>query len=89
MSDISSFGNSRVGFVVKVIGKKTVKVCIPDRYLHGVYGKVMNVGRNYSVHCENISVSEGDMVRIVPSRPISKTKSWRVVDNMKNREVAQ
>jgi len=58
---------------------KTVTVKIERRIKHPVYGKYIKRTTNLHVHDENNECSKGDVIVIEQCRPISKTKSWRLV----------
>jgi small subunit ribosomal protein S17 len=57
---------------------KTVTVLVERRVTHELYGKIVGKSRKYHAHDEKGEFKMGDMVEIVESRPISKTKSWVV-----------
>jgi len=70
----------RVGKVVSDKMDKTVVVAVSDRVAHPVYKKI--IGRTYRLkaHDENNECREGDIVRVMETRPLSKDKRWRVVE---------
>jgi small subunit ribosomal protein S17 len=59
---------------------KTVVVEVEDRVKHALYGKVIRRTSKVKVHDEANSAGVGDRVRIMETRPLSKTKRWRVVE---------
>jgi len=67
-----------VGKVVSNKMNKTVTVLVERKVKHPLYGKYLVKSDKYHAHDETNAVNEGDMVEIIESRPISKTKSWRV-----------
>lgn len=67
-----------VGKVVSNKMNKTVTVLVERRVKHPLYGKYLVKSDKYHAHDETNAVNEGDVVEIIESRPISKTKSWRV-----------
>ena len=71
---------TRVGIVVSDKMDKTVVVAIKDNVKHPVYGKI--VKRTNKVHAQddNNSCGIGDTVEIMETRPLSKTKRWRLVN---------
>jgi small subunit ribosomal protein S17 len=69
---------SLVGKVVSDKRAKTVTVLVERRVKHELYGKIVARSRKYQAHDENGEYHLGDIVEIVESRPISKTKSWVV-----------
>ena len=70
----------RVGKVVSAKMDKTVVVTVEDRVAHSTYKKI--IGRTYRLkaHDENNECREGDVVRVMETRPLSKDKRWRVVE---------
>jgi small subunit ribosomal protein S17 len=67
------------GKVVSDKMQNTVTVLVERTVTHPLYGKVMRRSKKYHAHVETNDYHEGDIVRIEECRPISKTKSWRVV----------
>lgn len=67
-----------VGRVVSAKRSKTVTVLIESRVKHPLYGKIMTRSSKYHAHDENGDYHEGDLVEIIESRPMSKTKTWTV-----------
>jgi small subunit ribosomal protein S17 len=59
---------------------KTVVVAVERRVGHPLYGKQMTRTKKYYVHDPENSAREGDVVRIMETRPLSKLKRWRVVE---------
>ena len=68
----------RVGVVVKASANKTVVVQVTRRVTHPRYPKIINRRKRYAAHDE-LGVAVGDYVTIRETRPMSKTKRWRVV----------
>ena len=68
----------RVGIVVSDARDKTVTVEVRDAKRHPRYGKTIPVRKKYHAHDEANDASVGDTVRIVETRPLSKSKRWRV-----------
>ncbi len=68
----------RVGVVVSDARDKTVTVEVRDTKRHPKYGKTIPVRKKYHAHDEANDVRVGDTGRIVETRPLSKTKRWRV-----------
>jgi small subunit ribosomal protein S17 len=66
------------GRVVSNKMEKTVVVAIPRTARHPLYKKVIRTTKNYKVHDESNTIPVGALVKIVESRPISKTKRWAV-----------
>jgi small subunit ribosomal protein S17 len=71
---------SRVGLVVSNKMEKTVTVVIERRVAHAFYGKQQTRTKKYHAHDEKNEYKVGDVVRIVETRPLSKTKRWRVAE---------
>jgi len=67
------------GVVVSDKTDKTVTVLVERRVIHPIYKKFIKRSKKYHAHDETNSCSVGDVVRIEEWRPISKTKSWKVV----------
>ena len=79
MSETQKSGHTVEGRVVSDKMSKTVTVLIERQVQHGLYGKFIR--RSTKVHAhDEMSCKEGDLVRIVECRPISKTKNWKVVE---------
>lgn len=70
----------REGIVVSSKMDKTVVVAVVDRVQHRRYRKTMQRTRKFHAHDEANDVREGDRVRIVETRPLSRTKRWRVLE---------
>ena len=73
---------SRLGVVVSSAMEKTVTVEVTRRVKHPVYGKYLQRRNRFHAHDPDNSCRVGDKVRIVESRPLSKTKRWRVVETI-------
>jgi small subunit ribosomal protein S17 len=67
-----------VGKVVSNKMQKTVTVLVERKVKHPLYGKILVRSTRYHAHVEQ-SLAEGDVVEIQETRPISKTKSWKVL----------
>jgi small subunit ribosomal protein S17 len=78
MSETNSIKRTLSGRVVSDKMEKTVTVLIERKVKHPVYGKVMVRSKKYSAHNEGNLAKAGDLVEIVETRPISKTKAWAV-----------
>ena len=70
----------RVGMVVSDKMDKTVVIAIEDNVKHPVYGKIIKHTLKVHAHDENEICGIGDKVKIMETRPLSKTKRWRVVE---------
>jgi small subunit ribosomal protein S17 len=79
MTDPANTSNKMLtGRVVSDKMDKTVTVLVERRVTHAMYGKVVTRSKKYHAHDEKNEYHEGDLVEIEQSRPISRTKSWRV-----------
>ncbi len=67
------------GRVVSNKMQKTVTVLLERQVQHPLYGKIVRRSTKVHAHDEKGECKEGDMVRIAETRPLSKTKNWRVV----------
>lgn len=67
------------GVVVSDKAEKTVTVRVERRYTHPIYKKTVRSSKKYAAHDEQNKFKVGDVVKIVESRPMSKTKKWAVV----------
>ena len=68
------------GVVVSNKMDKTIVVKVASYTPHPKYKKIMESNKNYKAHDENNVCSEGDIVRIIESRPISGNKRWSLVE---------
>lgn len=69
----------RKGTVVSKSGDKSITVRVERRLLHPIYGKVVNTSKKFHAHDEANVAKVGDTVTIMETRPLSKTKRWRLV----------
>ena len=69
-----------VGRVVSDKMDKTITVVVETKRNHPVYGKRINYSKKYKAHDENNVAKEGDIVRIMETRPLSATKRFRLVE---------
>jgi small subunit ribosomal protein S17 len=70
----------RRGIVVSDRGEKTIVVQVDVVKIHPKYKKVVRRTRKFHAHDEQNTAGIGDVVRIVESRPLSKTKTWRLAE---------
>lgn len=68
----------RRGYVVSDAADKTITVELEQRSTHPLYGKVVRTTRKVKAHDENNEAHVGDLVTIMETRPLSKTKRWRL-----------
>jgi small subunit ribosomal protein S17 len=70
----------RQGVVVSAKMNKSIVVRIDRTILHPLYGKTVRKSSKIYVHDENNDAREGDVVRVMETRPLSKMKNWRLVE---------
>jgi small subunit ribosomal protein S17 len=70
------------GVVVSDKNQKTVVVSVERRYAHPMLGKTVRRSKKYHAHDEKGEFKIGDVVRIQECRPLSKLKSWEVVEKV-------
>ena len=70
----------RIGVVVSNKMEKTIVVAVETKEKHPLYGKFVNKTTKFVAQDEKNECSEGDRVRIMETRPLSKTKRWRLVE---------
>ena len=78
MADQENNVRTITGKVVSDKMDKTITVLVERRVKHELYGKYITRSTKLHAHDENNDCNEGDTVAIVESRPISKTKTWRL-----------
>jgi small subunit ribosomal protein S17 len=71
---------TRVGEVVSAKGDKTIVVRITRKVRHPLYGRFIKKSTKLHVHDETNDAREGDVVRVMGTRPLSKLKRWRLLD---------
>ena len=80
MTEERNLRKTRVGYVVSDKMDKTVVIAIQDNVKHPVYGKIIKRTLKVHAHDEENVCGIGDKVEIMETRPLSKTKKWRVVE---------
>ena len=70
------------GTVVSDKGDKTIVVRVERRVKHPLYGKIIRRSKKYHAHDDANAVKAGDVVRIEECAPMSKTKTWRVLEKV-------
>jgi small subunit ribosomal protein S17 len=70
------------GTVVSDKGDKTVVVRVERRVKHPLYGKIIKLSKKYHAHDEGNAFKSGELVRIEECAPVSKLKSWTVLDRV-------
>jgi small subunit ribosomal protein S17 len=76
----------RVGTVVSDCQEKTIIVQVERRIAHPLYKKVVKTSKKYVAHDLTNDAKVGDKVRIIETRPLSKTKRWRLLEIIKKAE---
>ena len=68
------------GVVTSDKGDKTITVSVERRFKHPLYSKTIRRSKKFTAHDEGNVCKEGDVVRIVESKPFSKTKRWAFLE---------
>jgi small subunit ribosomal protein S17 len=71
---------TRTGVVTSNKMDKTITVTVVRRLKHPKYGKFVKKSKKFHAHDENNTAQPGDVVKIMETRPLSKTKRWRLVE---------
>ena len=71
---------TRIGVVTSNKMTKTITVKVERKVKHPIYGKFVKKSTSFHAHDEKNEASIGDIVRIMETRPLSKTKRWRLVE---------
>lgn len=80
VADERASRKERVGVVESAKMDKTITVSVRRQMKHPMYGKYLERSSQFMVHDEDEEAGEGDTVRIMETRPISKNKRWRLVE---------
>ena len=80
MSEQRGLRKTREGKVVSDKMDKTIVVEIKTRVRHPLYGKILNKTNKIKAHDESNACSIGDLVRVMETRPLSRSKCWRLVE---------
>ncbi|MGB1039376.1 MAG: 30S ribosomal protein S17 [Flavobacteriales bacterium] len=70
----------RIGMVTSVKMDKSITVLVERREKHAMYGKFLKKSNKFLAHDEENTCKEGDIVRIMETRPLSKRKRWRLAE---------
>lgn len=70
----------RIGVVVSNKMQKSITVLVERKTKHPIYGKFVKKSTKFTAHDEKDECNEGDTVRIMETRPLSKNKCWRLVE---------
>lgn len=80
METIRSTRKTRLGVVIKDKMDKSVVVAIERRVAHPIYRKYFKKTTKLTVHDENNECGVGDLIKVMETRPLSKTKKWRLAE---------
>jgi small subunit ribosomal protein S17 len=70
----------RIGIVISNKMEKSIIVVVKRKVKHPIYGKFVNKTSKFVAHDEENTCNEGDIVKIMETRPLSKSKNWRLVE---------
>ena len=70
----------RVGVVVSNKMNKSIVIAVKRKVKHPVYGKFVNRTKKFVAHDEENTCNIGDTVKIMETRPLSKSKTWRLIE---------
>jgi small subunit ribosomal protein S17 len=70
----------RTGVVTSNKMDKTITISVERRVKHPIYGKFVKSTKKFKAHDESNDCNNGDVVKIMETRPLSKTKRWRLVE---------
>ncbi len=74
------FRKEKVGTVVSNKMTKSITVAVERKVMHPIYGKFIKTTKKFMAHDEDNQCNVGDLVKIMETRPLSKSKRWRLVD---------
>lgn len=77
---------TRIGTVVSDSMDKTIVVAVNSTYRHPLYKKILKKIKRYKAHDETNSAKSGDKVLISETRPLSRSKRWRLVEILRKAE---
>lgn len=79
-TEVRNLRKTRIGVVTSNKMTKTITVAVERKVKHPIYGKFVKKTTKFHAHDEKNEASIGDIVRIMETRPLSKTKRWRLVE---------
>jgi len=79
-AEVRNFRKEKVGVVTSNKMTKSIVVAVERKVKHAKYGKFLNKTSKFVAHDEKNECNIGDTVRIMETRPLSKTKCWRMVE---------
>ena len=80
MAEVRNLRKTRTGLVTSDKMDKTITVAVERKVKHPIYGKFVKKTTKFHAHDENGECGIGDVVKIMETRPLSKTKRWRLVE---------
>jgi small subunit ribosomal protein S17 len=80
LQETRNLRKTRIGIVSSNKMEKTITVAVERKVKHPIYGKFVKKTTSFHAHDEKNECSIGDTVRIMETRPLSKTKRWRLVE---------
>jgi small subunit ribosomal protein S17 len=80
MEETRNLRKERVGVVTSTKMDKSIVVTIESKLKHPKYGKFVKQSKKFVAHDEKNECNEGDTVKIMETRPLSKSKRWRLVE---------
>lgn len=80
MAEERNLRKTRIGVVSSNKMEKTITVAVERKVKHPIYGKFLKKTTKFHAHDEKNECTIGDVVRIMETRPLSKTKRWRLVE---------
>ncbi len=80
MNEVRGNRKERVGVVVSDVQDKTIVVKVDRRTPHPLYQKIVKVSKKFTAHDEKNEAKKGDTVRIAETRPMSRSKCWRLIE---------
>ena len=75
-----NFRKERIGVVASNKMDKSIVVVIERKVKHALYGKFVKKTSRFVAHDQENTCNEGDIVKIMETRPLSKSKNWRLVE---------
>jgi small subunit ribosomal protein S17 len=80
---VRNLRKTRIGVVTSNKMNKTITVAVERKVKHPIYGKFVKKTTKFHAHDEKDECTMGDIVKIMETRPLSKTKRWRLVEVVK------
>jgi small subunit ribosomal protein S17 len=80
MAEVRNLRKTRIGVVTSDKMDKTITVAVERKVKHPIYGKFVKKTTKFHAHDEKSECGIGDVVKIMETRPLSKTKRWRLVE---------